>query len=1030
MKTKKRSRSAALLIPMLLLAVSVLFAVSAGAQTLTAVAPIGDGSVDDPYWIETPENLMWMSEQAKSGNLCVDGNSKASTCSCGSCDENHTHYFKLMNDLDFSGYEGFTAIAQSQFRDYSFHGTFDGNGHTIRGLRINKWSRYNGVFGTVWDTVIRDVTFEDVELSWTADFSAIAVGYAEDSEISDVTVTGCRISAEQSFSGAFADRVGMICGFGGNTGIIDCTVIDPSISSAGMAGAVCGQLEGGRISGVSVEGVDPYQNDLGYGAGIVSLLDGGTVENCTVCADLGLCTAGIVRGAEGGGLPITISGCRVYKRTEDSLQTIDFTYGGGIVGFANSYIWDRTTILIENCVSELDIAVTACDELSIGGIAGAVAGEVRIVDCYAEMTIREKNGSELSDAAIGGIVGELYDGYPIITIENCVSKCTLPAARYVGGLIGGDDSYVEEPAKVTFQSCVAEAVLPDVTGLDFVEGCGTVAGMIAEEKNISERGGVNDSGTQRVPFGIRTDPWLVGSSTGYDPADIIAYTVRDTLYIEGSAGGQGMLASYADPADVPWNGIAGQIKKVVLLGYIRNIGKNTFAALGELDSVTIAGNTVIPKISASDLPRLAPDGKGKLYVPAELEWDYQQTYEAWWDIRDALEPITVTRMSLGREEIRVAPGQTVQAKAVYEPQYASCGLSWSSSDESVFIVDADGTVTGVAEGTATLTAVTEDGSITSSCPVSVGCEEVTDGSLAFCAASLTLENCLTLTYKVKVGEGYENPRLNYRIRNAATGQDDVGTAESYVEVDGELLFEIPSIAPQRAGDNIRAELVAVRDGVPYRAVKDDYSILNYLSALTEYDSDAEDYDAALQLLIGDLIVYCSEVQKYSGYDPDHLIEDRVTPAVRSAAPAGITAGNPVEKMSLGSENWAAQTMVLSDSIAFIARFEAENIDGLCVKAELNGRRQDFSGEELEYDEKTKRYSVIYEGVCASEFDDKILFTITTTEGGYNRAILSTSVNAYIKNKLKAGEPKATDGVLAALYNYGVSAAAYADGQGN
>ena len=165
MKTKKRSCSAALLIPMLLLAVSVLFAVSAGAQTLTAVAPIGKGSEDEPYRIETPENLMWMSEQAKSGNLCVDGNSKASTCSCGSCDENHTHYFKLMNDLDLSGYEGFTAIAQSQFRDYSFHGTFDGNGHTISNMTVSIVRSgaevHAGLFGDLDGAVVKDLTIKN-----------------------------------------------------------------------------------------------------------------------------------------------------------------------------------------------------------------------------------------------------------------------------------------------------------------------------------------------------------------------------------------------------------------------------------------------------------------------------------------------------------------------------------------------------------------------------------------------------------------------------------------------------------------------------------------------------------------------------------------------------------------------------------------------------------------------------------------------------------------------------------------------------
>jgi uncharacterized protein YjdB len=46
-------------------------------------------------------------------------------------------------------------------------------------------------------------------------------------------------------------------------------------------------------------------------------------------------------------------------------------------------------------------------------------------------------------------------------------------------------------------------------------------------------------------------------------------------------------------------------------------------------------------------------------------------------------------------------------------------ISWMSSDTNVATVSLDGTVTSVGKGTATITAMTEDGSITSSLMVSV-----------------------------------------------------------------------------------------------------------------------------------------------------------------------------------------------------------------------------------------------------------------------------------------------------------------------
>jgi uncharacterized protein YjdB len=47
------------------------------------------------------------------------------------------------------------------------------------------------------------------------------------------------------------------------------------------------------------------------------------------------------------------------------------------------------------------------------------------------------------------------------------------------------------------------------------------------------------------------------------------------------------------------------------------------------------------------------------------------------------------------------------------------GVSWSSNNTSIATVDANGQVTGVAEGTATITVITDDGSYTDSCEVTV-----------------------------------------------------------------------------------------------------------------------------------------------------------------------------------------------------------------------------------------------------------------------------------------------------------------------
>ncbi len=64
-------------------------------------------------------------------------------------------------------------------------------------------------------------------------------------------------------------------------------------------------------------------------------------------------------------------------------------------------------------------------------------------------------------------------------------------------------------------------------------------------------------------------------------------------------------------------------------------------------------------------------------------------------------------------------GDSLQITAKVEPDNAYKKLIWKSSDEKVAIVDADGKVTAVGTGTATITATTEDGKLTESVTITV-----------------------------------------------------------------------------------------------------------------------------------------------------------------------------------------------------------------------------------------------------------------------------------------------------------------------
>ena len=73
--------------------------------------------------------------------------------------------------------------------------------------------------------------------------------------------------------------------------------------------------------------------------------------------------------------------------------------------------------------------------------------------------------------------------------------------------------------------------------------------------------------------------------------------------------------------------------------------------------------------------------------------------------------VKVTEIKIGPENATIEVGETKQFAAAISPSDAdNKEVEWSSSDTSVATVDANGLVTGVAKGEATITAIAKDGS--------------------------------------------------------------------------------------------------------------------------------------------------------------------------------------------------------------------------------------------------------------------------------------------------------------------------------
>ena len=106
-----------------------------------------------------------------------------------------------------------------------------------------------------------------------------------------------------------------------------------------------------------------------------------------------------------------------------------------------------------------------------------------------------------------------------------------------------------------------------------------------------------------------------------------------------------------------------------------------------------------------------------------------------------VDPIEVMDIRLDRSSLNLGLGKTRTLVATVSPSNASNkNVTWTSSDPSVATVSNTGVVTGVAYGTATITATTVDGGYTATCLVSVVPTPVEGVTLNKTATTLYIQN--------------------------------------------------------------------------------------------------------------------------------------------------------------------------------------------------------------------------------------------------------------------------------------------------
>lgn len=253
------------LFTMLLLVMAILMPYGgAWAQTPTPPAN-GNGDVDNPYIITKAEELAWFRNEVNSGKNSI----------CAKIADN----VEVIDLKDFC----YAADASQNLEELSwvpignierdYKGTFDGNGKTITNLYINATQTFMGLFGYTYQSTIKNLTFENANVTNTQDIIGILVGDAgSGSTLQNIKISEtCQIKGGGNYTGGIA---GILWGNAYNC--VNYATVQGKEKVGGLFGSY-------QITGNSITACANYGNVTATSqrvGGLVGEFSGGTIQDC------------------------------------------------------------------------------------------------------------------------------------------------------------------------------------------------------------------------------------------------------------------------------------------------------------------------------------------------------------------------------------------------------------------------------------------------------------------------------------------------------------------------------------------------------------------------------------------------------------------------------------------------------------------------------------------------------------------------------------------------------------------------------
>ena len=173
---------------------------------------------DDPQEITSLQDLQDFCDAVNSDTQYKGSNNKMVT---------------LTTDLDMSSIAKWTPIGT---KEHPFDGVFDGGGHVIKNLKVDRAELYNGLFGYAQNATIYNMHLKNPSVSGS-DYQGTVLGYANsNTHLSDILVTGTGYLAAGSGS------VGGIVGHAQDATIERCMFYGQA-QSTGWIGGIVGNVD-------------------------------------------------------------------------------------------------------------------------------------------------------------------------------------------------------------------------------------------------------------------------------------------------------------------------------------------------------------------------------------------------------------------------------------------------------------------------------------------------------------------------------------------------------------------------------------------------------------------------------------------------------------------------------------------------------------------------------------------------------------------------------------------------------------------